>query len=188
MSKAFDTVRRGKLSKDLQEILHTDELHMMALLIKDVNLRVKVGKEKGEKIKTEIGIAQGDCLSAVLFIFYLARSMNTENAATDPSRKKNYFEINPQYADDITWASTAKYRIDHIRETIPGKLEERILQINESKTEEYNIAQKGNEAWKECKILGSLLDTEKDINRGKMLAIDAYKTRAFFNKFLLGGK
>ena len=176
MSKAFDTVSRGKLLKDLKEILQPDELHMMSLLIKDVNLRVKVGKEKGENIKTEIGIAQGDCLSAVLFIFYLARSMNTENAATDPSRKNNYFEINPQYADDITWASTAKCRIDHIKETIPGKLEERNLQINESKTEEYNIEQKGNEAWKECKILGSLLDTEKDINRRKILAIDAYKT------------
>ena len=80
---------------------------MMSLLIKDVNLRVKVGKEKGENIKTEIGIAQGDCLSAVLFIFYLDRSMNTENAATDPSRRNNYLEIHPQYADDIAWASTA---------------------------------------------------------------------------------
>ena len=84
---------------------------MMSLLIKDVSLRVKVGKVIGENIKTEIGIAQGDCLSAVLFNFYLARSMNTENAATDPSRKNNYFEINPQYPDDITLASTEKYRI-----------------------------------------------------------------------------
>ena len=30
--------------------------------------------------------------------------------------------------------------------------------------------------WKECKVLGSLLSTEKDINRRKILAIDAYKT------------
>ena len=176
MSKAFDTVSRGKLLKDLQEILEPDELHMMSLLIKDVNLRVKVGKEKGENIKIEIGIAQGDCLSAVLFIFYLARSMDTENAATDLPRENSYFEISPQYADDITWASTAKHRIDHIKETIPGKLAERNLRINESRTEEYNIEQKGNEAWKECKVLGSLLSTEKDINRRKILAIDAYKT------------
>ena len=47
MSKAFDTVGRGELLRDLQEILEPDELHMMSLLIKDVNLRVKVGKEKG---------------------------------------------------------------------------------------------------------------------------------------------
>ena len=84
MRKAFDTISLGKLVKDLKEILQPDKLHMMPLLVKDVNLPVKVGKEKGENIKTEKGIAQGDCLSAVLFIFYLARSMNTENAATNP--------------------------------------------------------------------------------------------------------
>ena len=142
MSKAFDTVSRGKLLKDLQEILEPDELHMMSLL----NLRVRVGKEKDESIKIEIGIAQGDCLSAVLFIFYLARSMDIENAERKPSRKNSYFEISPQYADDITWASTAKHRIDHIKETIPVKLEERNLRLNESKTEECTIEQKGNEA------------------------------------------
>ena len=68
---------------------------------------------------------------------------------------QKYFEISPQYADDITWASTATHRIDHIKETIPGKLEERNLRINESKPEDYNIEQKGNEAWKKCKVLGS---------------------------------
>ena len=135
MSKAFDTVSRGKLLKDVQEILQPDELHM----IKDVSLQVKIGKEKGENIKTEIGIVKGDCFSVLLFIFYLARSTNTENAAKDPSRKDNYSEINPQYADDIRWTYTAKYPIDHTNETIPGKLDERSLRISKSKMEEYNI-------------------------------------------------
>ena len=30
--------------------------------------------------------------------------------------------------------------------------------------------------WKNCKILGSLLDTKSDIDRRKILAIDAMKT------------
>ena len=47
---------------------------MMAVLISDVVLTVKVGMELGRQIKMEVGIAQGDCLSAVLFIFYLAKS------------------------------------------------------------------------------------------------------------------
>ena len=176
MSKAFDTVSRGKLLKDRKQYLTPDELHMMSLLVKDVNLPVKMGREKGEKIKREIGIAQDDCLSAVLFIFYLAKSMDTENIVTDPSRSNSYFEISPPYADDRAWASTAKHRIDHIKETIPGKLEERNLRINESKTEGYSIEQKGNEAWKECNVLGSILGTEKGINRERVLAIGAYKT------------
>ena len=68
MSKAFDTVCGSKLLMDLQEVLKPDEMHMMAVLISDVALTVKVGKELGEQIKTEVGIAQGDCLSAGLKI------------------------------------------------------------------------------------------------------------------------
>ena len=45
-----------------------------------------------------------------------------------------------------------------------------------AKTEDYEIIRKGNEKWKKWKLLGSLLDTEKDINRRKILAMDAFKT------------
>ena len=76
----------------------------------------------------------------------------------------------------ISWATTAKQRITYIKETIPSTLAKRNLVINESKTEEYEIIRQGNEKWKKCKLLGSLLDTEKDINRRKSLAIDAFKT------------
>ena len=75
MSKAFDTVYRSKLLTDLQEVLEPDEMHMMAVLFSDVVLTVKVGKELGEQFKTEVGIAQCDYLSVVLFIFYLAKSL-----------------------------------------------------------------------------------------------------------------
>ena len=76
MSNAFDTVCRSKLLlTDLQEVHEPDEMHMMAVRISDVVLTVKVGKELGDEIKTVVGIAQGDCLSAVLFIFYLAKSL-----------------------------------------------------------------------------------------------------------------
>ena len=33
----------------------------------------------------------------------------------------------------------------------------------------------GNDEWKKCKILGSLIGTEEDINKRKILAIEAYK-------------
>ena len=75
MSKAFDTICRNKLLTDLQEVLEPDEMHMMAILISDVVLTVKVGKELGEQFKTEVGRAQCDCISAVLFIFYIAKSL-----------------------------------------------------------------------------------------------------------------
>ena len=77
MSKAFDTVCRSNILTDLQEILKPDDMHVMAVLIGDVVLTVNVGKVLGEHAKTVVGIAQGDSLSAVLFIFYLAKFLTS---------------------------------------------------------------------------------------------------------------
>ena len=49
MSKAFDTVQRKSLFNELQEILPEDELHMLYMLINDVNLKVRYGKTTGDK-------------------------------------------------------------------------------------------------------------------------------------------
>ena len=190
-------------------LLEPDEMHMVAVLISDVVLTVKVGKELGEQIKTEVGIAQGDCLIAVLFIFYLAKSLtpNREciehnNASVEQcghilpeeykdhdyyrnTETKNYFEIDPKYADDISWANTAKQMITYNKQTTPPTLAIRNMVINESKTEEYDIIRQCNEKWNKCKLLGSLLDTEKDINRRKILATDAFQT---LNKFVYSRK
>ena len=55
----------------LQNILTPSELPMMCLLINDVILNVKIGDKVGTDILIGIGICQGDCLSALLFILYL---------------------------------------------------------------------------------------------------------------------
>ena len=39
------------------------------------------------------------------------------------------------------------------------------MEINQSKTEEFKLKQIGGEEWKKCKILGSLIGTEEDINK-----------------------
>ena len=49
------------------------------------------------------------------------------------------------------------------------------LHVNKSKTEEYTIEIHGDERWKKCKVLGSLLDTTHDITRRHGLASSAYK-------------
>ena len=48
--------------------------------------------------------------------------------------------------------------------------------MNETKTEKYEIKRNGHESWKECKLLISLLDPDKDISRTKSLAIDQPKS------------
>merc|ERR1711923_266199 len=68
MSKAFDTVNRRTLLKYLQETLEPDELHLLSILTNRPLISVTLDGETGEKFPTFVGICQGDCLSAVLFI------------------------------------------------------------------------------------------------------------------------
>ena len=196
MSKAFDTVNRASLLSDLQNILQDDELHLFHLLIIDVNIYVKI-KDciSTNPIHTNIGICQGDCLSAVLFIYYLSKSLSVNNNKSDhnytiPSEEQTrpeileehnyamYVEkevgIAPKYADDITWATTSKSKIDQVKRTVPPKLLKRNLIINDDKTEEFTIS-KSDQEWKNCKLLGSKLDTQKDIERRKGLTINVMK-------------
>ena len=82
--------------------------------------------------------------------------------------------IDQQYADDISWATNNTERKTKLRKEAPNVLEKKNLQANDSKTEEHLVKRGGDDNWKKCKYLGSLLDTEADINRRKILAIDAY--------------
>ena len=67
MSKAFDTVNRNQLFETLDEIL-PDEIHLLHILTNDVKLKARVGADDGPEFTTSVGIMQGDCFSAVLFI------------------------------------------------------------------------------------------------------------------------
>ena len=44
--------------------------------------------------------------------------------------------------------------------------------MNEEKPEEFTIKRNGEETWKKCKLLGMLLDTEKDVKQKKVLAMN----------------
>ena len=92
------------------------------------------------------------------------------------------FTISPKYADDITWASNDVKVIEMIKETVPQMLKDAQLIVNESKTEEYAApVPKRNQIlkehsytkhplenkWKNCKLLGSYIDTETDVNTEK---------------------
>ena len=195
-----DTVKRATIMRDLSEVLKPDELHMFYILLKDVKIKVRCGKQTGDSITTNIGTPQGDCASAILFTFYLAKSIQDQrtnlelehNYARPNSKKQEFLPkqlqdhtyakchpentlcIDQQYADDIGWATTEKGKCREIKRTIPTRLKERNLFVNNEKTEEYNIKREGTDSWKKCKYLGSLLDTEQDIKRRKCLAIDTY--------------
>ena len=82
--------------------------------------------------------------------------------------------IDLQYADDISWITNISEPVTEIEEEAPSKLEEKNLQVNNTKTEKHDIERNGQTEWMKCKFLGSLLDTEYDIKRRKGLALGTY--------------
>lgn len=207
MSKAFDTVIRKTLYEDLEKILNDDDLHMITILLKDVRLMTRCGHTHGQFFKTNTGVPQGDCLSPVLFTLYLAKALehvdeessntnhdhtyskpNVETEQLLPAHLQDHgysikqepgFMIDQQYADDISWIATNEFQIEEIKKTVPIKLKRRNLTVNDTKTEQYKITRKGDKKWEKCKYLGSLLNTNDDINRRKRLAIVAYNKLGF---------
>jgi hypothetical protein len=192
MSKAFDTIDRKTLMDDLAEILDQDILHLIKILL-SVELAIKCGNIEGEYFKTDTGAPQGDCLSAIEFTFYLAKTLK-QKESTDNNHSKNdhtyckqqaqvleqhleehnysqirkeHIDIKQEYADDISKITSDPNIIKHTKETLPPKLRERNLNANPDKTEEYKVKRGGNDNWKKCKLLGSLLDTPEDIKRRK---------------------
>ncbi len=83
MSKTFDTVERDTLFERLEKILQPDELHLLSIPTNRPNIRIRINEEFGETFETYLEIMQGDCLSVVLFIFYLAECFveNNENTS-----------------------------------------------------------------------------------------------------------
>ena len=174
----------------------------MNILLKDVTLQVKNSKTKGQTCTTTVGIPQGDCLGAILFALYLSSTLSAKilthlyhhyyygahNMFLTPIEHlhdHNYFMkqdkntitdyiIDQQYADDIGFISNYKYIIGKALKNIAPILEERSLTINGGKTIQHTINRTQKNDWKKCKYLGTLLDTETDIERRKNLTYIAF--------------
>ena len=143
--------------------------------------------KKSPFFSTNTGAPQGDCASASEFTLYLTKSLETA-IVNDTSLEEhnniqtnypivppnNQIDIDQQYADDISKISTSISAIEKMKDAPPIKLAQRGLKINESKTEEYIIKRaKCDNRWGDCKLLGSLLETENNIKRRKVLAINS---------------
>ena len=136
MSKAFDSVNRENLMSDLRNILESDELNIINLLINEVKLKVKNKDNIGNFFDTNIGVPQGDSLSPILFTLYLANTLSDKkfeivdediifNYKLDsdkflPNHIKDHnysskrsigVNIDMQYAGDVSWLTTCHNKI-----------------------------------------------------------------------------
>ena len=85
IKKAFDRLDRATLMWILEYygLATEDELRIIAFLISEITLRVKLGSIFGEIFSSNTGMPQGDALSAILFLIYLEHILR-EHAAREP--------------------------------------------------------------------------------------------------------
>ena len=80
-----------------------------------MKIKVRVGSECGEEFKAIIGIMQGDCLSAILLIFYLTHALadhsHSITSIQPPQENQDNatFTVQPKYADDASTSFTNLY-------------------------------------------------------------------------------
>ena len=153
-----------------------------------MKIAAKCCNYKSRFFSTDTGAPYGDCAKSRKITFYLAKSLETTIANDTPSLEEhnnmqsnypivspNYqIDIDQQYADDIRKISTSISAIEKMKDEVPVKLVQQGLKINESKMEEYTIKRANcDNRWRDFKLLESLLDTQNDIKRKKVLAINA---------------
>ena len=142
-------------------------------------LAVRNGKTQGDFFETDTGAPQGDCLSAIQFTYYLAKTLEKLQKSEVP---ENDIDVDLQYADDISEVTTNETVFNETKAKLPEILTNRKLKVNVSKTEEYVIQRGGDTSWKNCKFLGTKLDANAELSRRKGLAIEAINSKKeYFN-------
>ena len=83
-------------------------------------------------------------------------------------------DIDQQYADEISKISISVSVIEKMKDDISIKITQQWLEIIKTKTREYTINSTNSyNCWGDCKLLGSLLDTQNGTKKRKVLAISA---------------
>ena len=100
--------------------------------------------------------------------YYATEDKRETCKKNDP--EENAYRHDQQYADDLGYAANRRDIIDKIKTDIPQKLTKYNLTVNIQKTEQHTVHRNGPDSWQDCKYLGSLLDTEKDMTKRQNLA------------------
>ena len=204
----------------MEPFLEPGELFYLSILTNKPQLKIKLDNSISNPFKTTQGIMQGDCLSAILFIFYLAKALEKSKIKIEAEQNGTFY-IEPKYADDITIASiNEKKFIEEAEKEFPTLLKAFNLTTNKTKTEHHTVPQPmptpkppdlnryissgktlwseldwvlpihektpRNASWKNCKLLGSKLDTTQDFRarKGNVLSNMKKLDQYFKSKYL----
>ena len=76
-------------------------------------------------------------------------------------KDQHQVEIDPKYADDVSFLRSNESKMNQVKRMIPNMLEEYNLIINQDKTEMYKISRKSDEEWINVSIWDQCLVQKK---------------------------
>ena len=260
ISQAFDAVDRHTLLTffEADGWMSRDECRITCLLLTNTTLQVRVGCVMSGSFTSSRGTIQGDALSTLIFIGYLAGALKNVKKAihsTIPSVDTALgLPLDTSYVDDVDHHSISQEHLEHVLAATNEEFPKWSLQLNIPKTERMRffiaptkeacircskscrsnatccdvcsswwhnacagipdqqfqqflsdpsarwVCQtcvsgdtptcRGEESWRKCKHLGTLLDTASDVARRIQLANSAFATlnRVWLRKELVAEK
>ena len=148
---AFDTVDRNKLLDFFgsKGWMRDDELRLTRLLLSNTSFCVRVDGVVSGSVTTNIAVIQGDGLSGLIFIGYLAGAMYNNQIRVFPSRPKLDMlldlPLETSYVDDMDCYSTAADHLEAILEAIEINFASWGFSLAKDKTERTRFVIEGTE-------------------------------------------
>lgn len=148
LSHAFDSVDRAKLLRMLYEDGWTtdDESRMIQMLLTNTTLTVRVEWTLSETLNSSLGVPQGDGLSGLLFIAYLAEALRAIESRVLSSVQTPSCDLllglpnTSSYADDVDHYSTQSESLEERLQIAGAVYPEWNLELNVAKTERVEFA------------------------------------------------
>ena len=118
MSRAFDTIQRHRIL-DVMHLASSsdDDLQLVHLLLADTHLMVQVRSAQSAWFETTLGPPQGDSLSPVLFMCYLAAALIAVRQKTtrpNPPISTRGMSLEWEYTDDVDFTDEEQEPLDAI--------------------------------------------------------------------------
>ena len=117
MSRAFDTIDRAKLLRELRSIIDHDSWRLVQALLSNTELKTRIRNALSKPFATNIGAPQGDSLSPVLFTIYLELALREIRKACPRPPEDLTIPQEIEYADDTDFISRSEEVIDLIEHT-----------------------------------------------------------------------
>lgn len=142
---AFDSVDRARLLMFFEEKrwMTEDEIRITRFLMAGTSFRVRVEGAMSDSVPSNMGVLQGDGLSVIIFIGYLAGAVYSQQVRSYPSRPSFDDELKipfeTSYVDDVDFYSVDPSTLEDTLKAVEENFRPWGFEIAVSKTERTKV-------------------------------------------------